>query len=513
MKDFRENARALLLIFIPCLCVMGHTSGVLAEQPTRSRLIILADMGNEPDEEQQMVHMIACSNEFDIEGLIAVTGKYLRPESGNPYKQVLHPELFTGIINAYARVLNNLKKHASGWHDPSYLHSVVVEGQKGYGIADVGEGKTSPGSELITRAVLKDDPRPIWVVVNAGSNTLAQALWDYRKSHSDAEAERFVAKLRVFENGAQDNAGAWICANFSDIHWIRSNYQTYCYGGPAGDGGADNKGRRTNLGPYTWKPYAYSSLGQHQWALEHIKADHGPLGVAWPLRQFGNGRIAFLEGGGTIPWLGLVNKGLFDIDQPHWGGWSGRFSREKVQDYWSKHGDVRKDEKSVAPFAVYKEVADEWTDSESGETYNSIYTPVWRWRRAFYNDFICRMDWCVKPYDQANHHPVAAFNGDKSDAIVRLKAKAGDKLTLDASDTTDPDGDDVEISWWIYEEAGSCHGDVEISNPRKAKTSVTIPENAADKQIHVILEVKDKSKIASLYDYRRIVIDVGAASG
>ena len=40
----------------------------------RHRLIILADMGNEPDEEQQMVHMIMCSNEFDLDALISVTG-------------------------------------------------------------------------------------------------------------------------------------------------------------------------------------------------------------------------------------------------------------------------------------------------------------------------------------------------------------------------------------------------------------------------------------------------------
>ncbi len=25
------------------------------------------------------------------------------------------------------------------------------------------------------------------------------------------------------------------------------------------------------------------------------------------------------------------------------------------------------------------------------------------------------MDWCVQPFRKANHHPVAAFNGDGSD--------------------------------------------------------------------------------------------------
>jgi hypothetical protein len=51
-------------------------------------------MGNEADEEQQMMHMLMYANEFDLEGLIAVTGKYLQPTSKDPYRQKLHPELF-----------------------------------------------------------------------------------------------------------------------------------------------------------------------------------------------------------------------------------------------------------------------------------------------------------------------------------------------------------------------------------------------------------------------------------
>ena len=65
----------------------------------RARLIVLADMGNEPDEEQQMLHLLMCANEFEVEGLLAVTGKYLRPEHKVAYRQKLHPELFTRLID------------------------------------------------------------------------------------------------------------------------------------------------------------------------------------------------------------------------------------------------------------------------------------------------------------------------------------------------------------------------------------------------------------------------------
>ena len=58
--------------------VIPESVQAIPEDAPPPRLIILADMGNEPDEEQQMVHMLMYSNEFDIEGLIAVTGKYLK---------------------------------------------------------------------------------------------------------------------------------------------------------------------------------------------------------------------------------------------------------------------------------------------------------------------------------------------------------------------------------------------------------------------------------------------------
>jgi hypothetical protein len=502
------HIKKMLRTSVSRLCVVVLLLSLANAIHAKDRLIILADMGNEPDEEQQMVHMIMCNNEFELEGLIAVTGKYLQPQSKDPYKQVTHPELFTNIIKAYAEVYENLKKHASGWHDPQVLHSLVKAGQSGYGFQDVGEGKSSPGSELIIKAVTKRDSRPIWIVVNAGSNTLAQALYDYQKGHTQKEVDVFVARLRVFENGAQDNAGAWICARFPKIHWIRSNYQTYCYGGPAYDGMSDNKGSGMNLGPYTWEPYAYSGVGQHQWALEHIKGNHGPTGRVWPVRQFENGRISFLEGGGTIPWLGLVNKGLFSTEHPHWGGWSGRFSREKVRNYWSKHKSVRVDEEKVAPFSVYSEVKDRWVNPEDGKVYDDIFTPVWRWRRAFFNDFVCRMDWCKNSYKNANHHPKAAFNGNAEDTIIHLSAGINEKISLDATGTTDPDGDDVDMLWWCYKEAGTYTGNIPFEALDKARASLTIPHDAAGKQIHVILEVKDKNPIASLYDYRRIVIDV-----
>ncbi len=471
--------------------------------PEKPRLIILADMGNEPDEEQQMVHMLMYANEFELEGLLAVTGKFLSPSHKNPKKQKVRPDLFHKLIDGYAKVVGNLRQHAKGWPSPERLHSITAPGQPGYGIADAGQGKSSPGSRLLVRALERDDPRRLHVVVNAGSNTLAQALLDFQAKHSSEELAAALARLQVYENGAQDNAGAWICHRFPEIEWLRSNYQTYAYGGPSWEA---RPGDPESIGPNAWQPHPTDADGQHAWAKEHVQTGHGPLGALYPDRRFGK-RLAFLEGGGTTPWIGLANRGLYDPDHPGWGGWGGRFGTTRQKDVWSRHASVKKDEADCAPFSVFVPAADTWTDPQTGDKRTSLYAPVWRWRQAMYNDLRCRMDWCVNPYGEANHNPIAAVAGDQTDRILRLKVEPGPH-TLDASASNDPDGDALDFRWFLYAEAGTFTGDVPLERSSQAKAAVRVPEAARGKQIHVILQVRDRSEIAPMYDYRRIVLDV-----
>ena len=479
----RRIAPLLWLLLLPAL---------LSATP-KPRVIVLADMGNEPDEEQQIVHLLLYANELDLEGLVAVTGKYLRKDP--------QPELFFKLLGGYAQVVDQLRLHAPGWPDPGALQAIVAAGQRGYGVADTGPGKSSPGSRLVARALLRDDPRLLHVIVNAGSNTLAQALLDLEAELDPAAFTTALDRLRVFENGAQDNAGAWIMHRWPSIHWIRSNFQTYAYGGPSIDGGHDNRGRANELGPYTWAPYAYSGLGQHQWALEHLKGNHGPLLALWPIRQFPRGGVSFLEGGGTIPFLRLLPNGLNAPEHPAWGGWGGRYATTRSPNLWSKHADVRADEESFGDFAMFGEATDTWTDSTSGTTYaDNIFAPVWRWREGTYRDFAARADWCVRPYAEANHAPViATLEATTAGAVVRLSVHI-----------TDPDGHPTTARWWLYPEAGTYPGDTStlLETSTGPATTLTLPPNLGDNTLHLILEVTDTPPAHQhpLTTYHRLVL-------
>ena len=472
------------------------------ESIPRSRVIILTDMGNEADDSQTMVRLLLYSNRFDIEGLIAVSSchQYAGKNDANPIRNNVQPTMITERIRAYGQVRANLLLHEPGWPTEEYLLSRVGHGPPGYGMDDVGNGHTTDGSDLIGRALTGDDPRPLYVCINAGANCLAQALWDLRARLTPAAFGTALAKLRVYDDAGQDNAGAWIAQKYPHVRYYRSQSQVFSF--------------MNNNGPVTWNPgAAYPGKGQHDWAREHVMANHGPLGALYPRREkWQHPEIdSTIEGGGTSTWIGHVNHGLYVPEQPTWGGWGGRFAsskQENVRANQLKIPNLQDTEEKFMPFQMVPEASDRWTDPETGIAYSDLGTPIYRWRRAYQNDFQARMDWCVEPFAKANHNPIAALNGDTTDRLVRVTTTAGSPLVFDASASTDPDGNKLSYHWFLYPEAGTYRGRTPLVSADGPTARLTAPVDAADTQLHLILEVRDDSAIARLSDYRRIVIDV-----
>ena len=240
----------------------------IPKSDVKPRLLVLTDLSNEPDDEESLVRLLVYANEFDIEGLIATTSTHLKK---NPREDILHRD-----IDAYAKVVGNLSKHASEYPSAKYLHSVSKTGQTAYGMADVGKGKSTPGSKHIIEVVDRVDDRPVWVSVWGGANTLAQALWDVENSRDQAAVEKFISKLRVYTISDQDDGGHWIRPRFSKLFYIVSpssvgqDYYRSTWTGISGD-------RHNKIGIM----HRFDMV-DNPWLEKHIINDHGPLARSTP---------------------------------------------------------------------------------------------------------------------------------------------------------------------------------------------------------------------------------------
>jgi hypothetical protein len=185
--------------------------------PAKPRLLVLTDIGGDPDDQQSMIRLMTYANEFDIEGLIASA-------SGTPgvNDAVTHSDLIREIVGAYGKVRPNLLLHRPDYPRAESLLDRVKSGNPRRGVRSVGADHDTDGSRWIVRAADRDDARPLNIVIWGGSTDLAQALWRVRNDRTAEGLKRFVGKLRVHAIGHQDDTGPWIVEQFPDLFYVLS---------------------------------------------------------------------------------------------------------------------------------------------------------------------------------------------------------------------------------------------------------------------------------------------------
>jgi hypothetical protein len=472
--------RALLTLLLLSLA-LGSYAATPAGKP---RVFVLTDIENEPDDAMSMVRFLVYSNQWDVEGLAATTSIHQR-------KKVAAWRI-REIVDAYAKVRDNLELHEPGFPGADSLRAVIVEGRTDYGMAAVGKEMDSAASELLIKAVDRKDTRPLWVPVWGGPNVLAQALWKVRATRSPAELKRFIAKLRVYTISDQDDSGPWIRKTFPDLFYIASpgvhDGGAYHFATWSGIGGDKMHGRFTG---------ADFEIVDNPWLDEHIRAK-GPLGAQYP-------QVEYLMEGDTPSFLNLIDNGLNASEHPDWGGWGGRyeFYTPRMRK-WFPEPETR---------AFWSDAEDEVLGVD-GNWHTSNHATVWRWREAFQNDFAARMDWTVKPYAEANHPPVARVaHAD------RLAAKPGARVALSAEGSTDPDGNSLSYRWFYYPEpgtltvaAGRSGAPVAIDKATERDASFVVPRNFLKPgMMHIILAVTDNG-VPALTRYRRVIVTVAPST-
>jgi hypothetical protein len=455
-----------LILFLFGLLLIGCNSS--EEKREKYRVVIMTDMTH--DDGNSLIRMLYYPEIFDLEAMVITQQlpdyDFDAPE---PWEKGMN------ILEAYRDELPQLKKHAPHFFSYEELLSktkkgrgalvinFLQEGQKfsdyiGEGINPNGESKDSEGSEYLMEVFEKEDDRPIYVQLWGGPITLVQALYRYNQKFGEEKFEKLLGKIFIYGILLQDITSDY----FVDLAKLQEqdciDLNTY-------------KKEEGYQGDRV-QPRTFIYDDGHFW--DYIKAVNYK-------EVNGHGKMSDIyDGGGegdTPSFLYLISAylGLNDPLDPTMGSWGGKF----------------------IPM-----------DESFGENY--FYTcglgkeGLTRWIEPATNSFFARLDWSVKEPNDINHEPVACLDGNSGNAIVYKKVKAGEKIILDASCSSDPDEDSISFNWYVYQEAGTYPGELQIENSSTAKIKFTIPDDFSDQELHLILEVKDSGYIP-LTSYRRIV--------
>mgnify|MGYP003835942099 FL=1 len=444
-------------------------------------MIVTTD--GEADDRCSMVRFLLTCNEFEVEGIINSSSQF-HWEGGEGW-HAFHPvSWIKDYIGLYAKVYDNLRLH-----DPNYPSPDELLGKWKVGnVSAIGEDEVrSEGAEWIAKVLLDDrDPRPVWVQAWGGCNTISRALKIIQEDHP-SKMKEVAGKLRLFLIWEQDGT-------YQD--YIRPNWEHFNIPTIISD--------QFDCMAYIWPkvlPQETKTYFEADWMQAHILKGHGPLCSAYEAKDG-----AFHAEGDTPAFLHTIPNGLRSTESPAWGGWGGRYTRIR-HNVWM----------DVPPAEGWKHPEGRWTidnswakrlenvtDPEEMAIRTRYFKPIWRWLGEVQNDFAARADWCVKDYDSANHPPVVRLKDTPPD----LDALPGEELVLDATATTDPDGDRLNFRWWHHSEVGNRSGRVipEVASPT---ARITVPADAQPgEEIHMIGEVTDTGS-PSLTRYQRVVIRVG----
>jgi hypothetical protein len=381
------------------------------------------------------------------------------------------------------------RPHAKGYPSPGELKSKILNGNIEF---DGDISKDSPGSDLVKRKLLDNEPGPLYLLTGAGQSTIARALKSIKDQYENtphwrAIQQKVSAKAIIQSWGDQDDTYAkYIKPNWPDIEFRQMATTIWGYGArravlPGDAELLSAAWTRTNVsevGPFG--PF-YRVWGDgKQMVPDDIFDFFGFSGLtAEQLRERGyivwtslQEKGSWISEGDTSIFMNLLDNGLRAGTDASWGGWGGRAGTDVVPD-----GSASAD------------------------------YPSTRWFRAAQHDFAARLKWTTtRTYGTVNHEPDVSVSG-RLDRDVR----PGQVVTLNGR-VTDSDRNAVTATWWQYTDAGTYPGTVALTQtgPTRGLTQVRlqIPHDATPGQaIHLILQGTDDGT-PPLTSYQRVVLTV-----
>jgi len=227
----------------------------------------------------------------------------------------------------------------------------------------------------------------------------------------------------------------------------------------------------------------------------------------------------FYSEGDSPSFFHVMETGLRSIECPSFGGWGNRFVRSTAP--------VRGNDHWISATGAVADHVPDWAHTSAPTVGQRGWWAQQRWLPEIQYDWSARITWTLdvselRPGERHNRHPVVGIDGDLDRYV-----KAGDTVTLIGT-ATDPDGDELEISWWRYWEADTYEGrpvanrDSAFADESIAITvssdglqaSLVVPEDAQPGDtIHIIFEVTDVAPdgvnyFTPLTRYQRVILTV-----
>lgn len=532
-----------------------------AQQPDGStpkpRVVITADP--ELDDNNTIIRAILYSSDVKLEGIIYVSSQFHWRGDGKGTTQYIagreyarlglcpcttwrfapDERFIDNIVDAYAKSYPNLKDH-----DPDYPSSAELKSKIKWGNVEFEAdfSKDTDGSNLIKSLLLDDEPGPLYVTAQGGESTIARALKSIHDQFAgtakwNAIRDKVSRKLIIIPSGDQDG---------TDASYIRPNWpgvKEFKFMGINFGYGAQDRATPENKIYFTpeWTQQnivsrgslgaLYRVWGDGKQMVRDDRTDYFGLSgytvkqlqdmgyMVWTKPQ---AKGSFLGEGDTPTFLNLIHVGLRANLDPTWGGWGGRMdpNAPDLSAAFSANAPaiLPADTSGVAPgLAPAGSNANAPASTASAPKGGSVglmnfkLPPVpartaavnARFFAAAENDFAARLEWSVTPkFRDANHPPKVAIRG-----ALGVSARAGSTVRLQG-EVSDPDNNQVTVTWWQYNDAGTYPGDVTFSNPAALATTLRVPDDAKSGQtIHVILEATDNG-IPPLTRYQRVVVTV-----
>ncbi len=503
-KSIKMVQVSLLLAWLFFLIVPNKS---LAQAASKPRTIVTTD--GELDDVDSFIRMLLYSNEYKVEGLIVSSSQWHYKGDGKGTKFISEMEMTKNmygertelrwpgeqwiydLVDAYGKVYPNLIKHSKDYPTHKYLKDRIRIGN----IDFEGEmAKNTPGSDFIKEKLLDADMSPLYLQVWGGTNTIARALKSIEDSYKNTPQwnkiyKKVCEKAIIYAILDQDATyKKYIEPNWKDVKvyynsnqfwslayfWKRAVPQElhpYLEGkfmGPLVN----------NNGPLMKMYYSYGDGNPPKGELEDI---YSSMEQAKKNMWGSFGQYDFISEGDSPAFLHLVDVGLNNLKNPHFGGWGGRLVQSKtVPSRWE-------DGKAAADFNPFTQKMDD------------AYAQT-RWIPVIQNDFAARAAWCVSDFKHANHAPKVTV------LAKNIISKAGQKITISPK-VSDVDGNNVSVKYWQYKEVGSVKDDVVITQKGNA-ADIQIPQTAQKGDvIHIIVEAQDNG-VPVLTRYQRVVVTI-----